>query len=263
MIKNCHVKKRAVCLCIAFGLFVFVVSSLFAQDVDLFNSANGEYKAGHYQEAIELYEQLLKTGHVSTTLFYNLGNAYAKTGELGKAVLNFERARRFRPRDSDIVSNLNYVEGLLDQHIEDKRSAALLGLKRVLELTSTTEAVVVSSFSYGFWIATYLLYLLMRRPRWLKRIVFVLFTVMILSSLILGIKFFILREENAVVIRKSAEVKYGPSNLDKTAFKLSPGILVFVDEDRGAWSRIELRDGAGGWISSDFIERIDKSLPQT
>lgn len=263
MMSRYSIKKRVVCLVAALGFLMLTAASLFAQDVDLFASANSEYKASHYQEAIELYEQLIKTGHAFTPLYYNLGNAYAKTGDLGKAILNFERARRFAPRDSEIVNNLNYVKGLLDQRIEDKRSEALLGLARVLELTSTAEAMTVCSVLYGFWILTYLVYLLLRRPRALKRVVAILFSILILAHLVLGIKFFLLREENAVVVRKGAEVRYGPSDRDKTAFKLSPGILIFVNDDRGAWSRIELRDGTDGWISNDFIERIDRSVTQT
>jgi hypothetical protein len=40
---------------------------------------------------------------------YNVGNAYARAGKPGMAVLNYERAALLAPTDPDIEANLNYV----------------------------------------------------------------------------------------------------------------------------------------------------------
>src|SRR5579859_6698656 len=40
---------------------------------------------------------------------YNLGNAYARAGKPGMAVLNYERAALLAPGDVDIDANLDYV----------------------------------------------------------------------------------------------------------------------------------------------------------
>ena len=47
------------------------------------------YQEGNYARSIELYEQLLAGEQESAVLYYNLGNAYYKTGEMAKAILNF------------------------------------------------------------------------------------------------------------------------------------------------------------------------------
>jgi len=45
----------------------------------------------------------------SAPALYNGGNAYARAGKPGLAILNYERARLLAPNDSDIEANLRYV----------------------------------------------------------------------------------------------------------------------------------------------------------
>lgn len=45
----------------------------------------------------------------SASALYNMGNAYARDGKPGMAVLNYERAGLLAPGDPDIEANLNFV----------------------------------------------------------------------------------------------------------------------------------------------------------
>jgi len=54
------------------------------------NMLNGN---GEYAKAIEKYNQIINTGVENSELYFNLGYAYYKSGELAKAILNFERAK--------------------------------------------------------------------------------------------------------------------------------------------------------------------------
>ena len=67
--------------------------------------ADSAYTQGRYQQAVKAYEQLLKQG-VSADLYYNLGNAYYRTDDITRAVLNYERALLLSPGDADIRFNL-------------------------------------------------------------------------------------------------------------------------------------------------------------
>ncbi len=75
----------------------------------LFHEANQLYQKGAYPEAIAVYRQVLAEGLESGNLYYNLGNAYFKTGHKGWAVLYYEKARRLMPGDSELRANLGYV----------------------------------------------------------------------------------------------------------------------------------------------------------
>ena len=75
-----------------------------------FVAAGMAYKDGRYDAAISLYTEILQGGRVSGPLYYNFGNSYFKKGQLGKAALNYERAKKFIPRDSDLKFNWQYIQ---------------------------------------------------------------------------------------------------------------------------------------------------------
>ena len=79
----------------SFGLTMTSVSTSGAP-VDAegtFAKANADYAAGHFPEAIAGYESLVRGHQWNPALFYDLGNAYFRKGDSGRAILNYERAR--------------------------------------------------------------------------------------------------------------------------------------------------------------------------
>jgi len=86
-----------------------------------FVSAGMAYKDGRYESAIERYRTILDGGRESGALYYNFGNSYFKKGNLGKAVLNYERAKRFIPRDSDLNFNDTYVQSQIVYYSDNGR----------------------------------------------------------------------------------------------------------------------------------------------
>jgi len=77
---------------IAFVFCALSVSSVLAQSDADFPKANQEFAQGHFKEAISGYEALVRAGQWSANVFYDLGNAYFRTGDFGRAILNYERA---------------------------------------------------------------------------------------------------------------------------------------------------------------------------
>ncbi len=78
--------------------------------------ADAEYAKGNYQEAIRQYEAILGE-ELSADLYYNLGNAYFKTDELTKAIVNYERALKLAPSDKDIRFNLQFARARTEDKI--------------------------------------------------------------------------------------------------------------------------------------------------
>ena len=74
---------------------------------DEFAAANRLFDAGDYAASAAAYEALTpKTAHI----YYNLGNAYYRQEQLGRALLNYERARQLAPRDPDILANRQFAQ---------------------------------------------------------------------------------------------------------------------------------------------------------
>src|SRR5689334_20158348 len=93
-----------------------------------FARANADYAAGKYANAIEGYEAVIKSGHWNASVFYDLGNAYFRKNDLGRAILNYERALALDPSQPEARANLQLVRdraralelngGWAEQHLD-------------------------------------------------------------------------------------------------------------------------------------------------
>ena len=98
--------RSTIAVFLATALVVFLATSTFAQgDVD-FAKANQEFAQGHFKEAITGYEGLVRAGQWSANIFYDLGNAYFRTGNFGRAILNYERALALDRHHPEATANL-------------------------------------------------------------------------------------------------------------------------------------------------------------
>ena len=85
---------------------VLMVSSALGDSDTEFANANQEFAQGHFKQAISGYEALVKEGQWSANLFYDLGNAYFRTRDFGRAILNYERALALQPHHPEATANL-------------------------------------------------------------------------------------------------------------------------------------------------------------
>src|SRR6202035_2397538 len=92
---SCHRARRSRSTLIAFATatlaFFLTMSALAQPDAD-FGKANEEFAQRHFKEAISDYEALIHGGQWSANVFYDLGNAYFRAGDFGRAILHYERA---------------------------------------------------------------------------------------------------------------------------------------------------------------------------
>ena len=90
-------------------ILMLLFTIAFAQANEAFDRANAAYRDGRFREAVECYETLLETDGARVAVLQNLGSAYHRLGEDGRAILAFERALLLRPRDPDLQANLKLV----------------------------------------------------------------------------------------------------------------------------------------------------------
>ena len=101
------------------GLFLVNQVQLLAKPSDTMSTANQLYETGQYSQAVQAYQQLVDQGFTDSALFYNLGNAYFKDGDYGRAIANYRRAQLLAPRDADIVTNLELARSRIVDHLEE------------------------------------------------------------------------------------------------------------------------------------------------
>ncbi len=102
-------------------LFIFGLAkagfSLVSID-SLVTTAISQYNEGSYYEAISTYDEILDSGSEAAEIYYNKANAYFKLNDLPSAILNYERARKLKPNDEDILYNLNVANSRIVDNIE-------------------------------------------------------------------------------------------------------------------------------------------------
>ena len=228
----------------------------------LWNAGVAAYTEGDFASALQDWEDVRATGLMSKELYYNLGNAYFKTGEMAQSILWYERALKLDPSDADIRHNLEYARSLTQDRIEEVPEIFFeqWGHAMCYLLPSNTWAVLCLVFLAAA-VAMALLFLLgstagRRRVGFFVGIACLLFA-------FLGWDFAqwqrqeALAQDRAIVMRPVSSVKSSPSaESAKDLFILHEGTRVKILDNVGSYSNIELGDGRQGWIPSADIEVI-------
>jgi hypothetical protein len=92
-----------VCSCTAHAADTGRRERAFVKALELFDSASGP---DDYRAAAKELETIVADGFQNGAVFYNLGNAYYRAGDYGRAILNYRKAKFYRPRDAYLEANL-------------------------------------------------------------------------------------------------------------------------------------------------------------
>ena len=223
--------------------------------------ADSAYVNGNYQEAIKVYESLLKQGE-SAELYYNLGNAYYRTENITRAVLNYERALLLSPGDGDIRFNLQIARSkTIDKIVPESEMFFVTWYRSLVNIMSVDGWGRMALVSLALVIVLFLVYLFSARV-WVQKVGFfgggILLVVFVFSN------FFawqqrqqLLNREGAIVVAPSVTVKSTPAQNGTDLFILHEGTkVVITDGSMKSWREIRLADGKKGWIESKKIELI-------
>jgi len=241
------------CACV---LSVAFAGAVAASPADELRAANQLYDAGKFSDAIAAYE---KVEPKTANLFFNLGNACFREGQIGKAVLNYERARRLSPRDPDILANLKFAQQKLGvDEVNAPPKAWQRFLRSIIDSRTPSEW---SAFELaGIWL-TVLAIGLAIWLRWARTALLVVSAAAFawLAASAAALSYHVIDERTApkaITLAKETEARFAPLPDSTVHFKLGEGTAVSIKEDRGEWLFIERADGQQGWVRRDAVERI-------
>lgn len=219
---------------------------------------NELYAQGDYEGAVKEYHTILATGAVSGNIYFNLGNAYFKQGDLGQAIANYERASWFSPSDRDLVANLEYVRSLAGARSCNAPPwwqlmfpLAQLFPKRVL--------LWLASGLYTLLLALCgIYYLLPYRPAWLFRasVCAALALLLVGASLVEHLRVEEFQWHAVVVAGPGGSIRYGPTNDGTVHFSVVQGDMLKVSDREAGWSQVSRCDGKRGWIETSALEDL-------
>lgn len=224
-----------------------------------FDEGNRLYQEGDFAGAIISYGAVVEGGFESAALHYNLGNAHFRLGEIGRAVLNYERALRLDPGNDDIRANLALVNERLRDRIEPLPRFWLLSVFdwwRGLIPRGVLEVLVAACY---LCLGTSMVLLVLRRPRGWREPLRRFAWAAAVATVLLGATLLV-REtgmgqpEEAVVMGAEARVLSAPSEEGGlTVFTLHEGTKVRIDRRAGDWAEVVLADGKVGWLPLDVL----------
>lgn len=222
-----------------------------------FDRANQAYREGHFKEARQNYETLVQNEPENPSLLYNLANAYYREGNKGMAILYYERALLHAPRNQDIRNNLKFVRGLLEYRMEDKRDWYLKFGETIFEYFREEELTLLALLGYFVFVSG-LVFVIIFRPGlpWGPVRKTLLIFCMAFAGLAAAKKIQVHHFQDAIVLSREAEVRYGPSESDQVAFRLGEGLKIYSVEGRENWSRILVPNGQSGWIKNSDISPV-------
>jgi len=241
---------------IVISVFFICSSALFAQDA--FDAANAAYADGRYEEAAAMYQSLLDE-QPDATLYYNLGNARFKQGELAQAILNYERALRLKPNYKDAQYNLAFAQSRITDNIVEQ-DFFLSSWARTVRNNLSERTWWGTSIGLFICALIALLLFLLGRELWLRKTAFHVAWIALLFSLIAGLNAGSLHQRNtlrneAIITQGVVNVKSSPDRSGTDLFTIHEGTKVTIRETLGEW--VNVRVGSNeGWMKSGYLERI-------
>lgn len=223
----------------------------------IFYKASAFYENAKYEEAIAQYSLLLEQGLESGPLYYNLGNCYLKKGELGRAILSYERAKRIIPRDSDLESNAEYAKSLVRENLRESRRIWYDKIAdRIFKPISINDLTILLSVAYLLFMMIFIASLYLEPLKRSRKILFSIFVlILIIGGFGLYQKIAILDKEAIIIVEKS-EAKFEPFDRSTTHFTLYEGMKVQVLFSKKEWVKIKWTDRKVGWVKASSIEMI-------
>jgi tetratricopeptide repeat protein len=235
----------------ALCLLTLVASSVMAQTDTSFFRANDEYAKGKFQDAIRDYGSLVQAKQWSAPLFYDLGNAYFRTGDLGRSILNYERALALDPQHPESAANLALAR-------EEARSLELQRGRFDVLLRRITPDQVTIVAAVAFWIAVIGLTatLLLRRRSTMSMLATVVALIVTVLSVFLVYQLESTRKTLAIITGPDVQARLATADNAGTVLHLPPGSEVQMLSQRGDWVYASLPNNMRGWIPAASVELV-------
>ncbi|MBW2568985.1 MAG: hypothetical protein JRD93_05695 [Deltaproteobacteria bacterium] len=224
---------------------------------ELFFEANQACKNEQFQEAADKYLVLIENGIENGHIYYNLGNAYFRLGALGKAILSYERARLWLPRDSDLAFNLSYAKDQTQDALTDSQNFSIndvLGLDGVNLYETFFAFAILNVLFFGI-----LCIRLFKKAEWTYYLFIFLAILITISASVFALKWHgVISDDRSVVLAEEVNVLAGPDPEDTVLFKIHEGSVVHYERSEGDWVLLRLSKDKRGWVKSSQMERIIK-----
>jgi tetratricopeptide (TPR) repeat protein len=224
-----------------------------------FAQANRFYEQKDYDSAVRLYTSMVEQGAESADVYYNLGNAYFKKGDVGHAVVNYLRAKRLDPSDEDIRHNLEFarqftrvrmegvelnpISGFIQSLVEPYRLSTLAWVSSIFFILFC--GVLILRYGIGF-----------QGPLVKSGMIAGLVLVLVLAGLTTYKYRTDYLTERVVIVADESPVLNGPTPNADVEFQGAPGLVAEVLTRSGDYYNVLFENKRRGWIRNDLVAEV-------
>jgi tetratricopeptide (TPR) repeat protein len=220
--------------------------------VEEFHEAITLYRAGEFQDAAARFEGIAAEGIRNGGLYYNIGNSFLKAGDLGRAILWYERAQKLIPRDPDLRYNFDHALGLV-KDVPAEKNIDILEIvffwDNYLPPGAVEYAAVFLWFCFSLHAGARVFF---------KKKVFTLAgsILFVLSLMVIATASFNYHDRysqsHAIILADQVPVRSGYSVDSTELFFLHPGTKVRVKRVEQGFLRISFSKDKEGWIEASL-----------
>ena len=249
------------------SIFLLSITSFIAfsqENESIYTKELGDkaYAEARYDDAVSIYEALIAAKGATLPLYYNLGNAYYRTNNPGKAILNYERALQIDADDEDTKANLQFVQSMIvDKIPQDEVPFYKVWGRAFAGIFSKDTWGVIAVVTFITMLIALFLVIFKRNFRTISIIIA---SVCLLFTILANVSAFSLanRETDTpqgVILDEMVVVKSSPESSGTELTKIHEGLKVtIIDDTLDEWVKIEANNGnrVVGWIKKKSMERI-------
>jgi len=232
---------------------VLILSPAFAQADAEFAKANQAYAQGQFKVAISGYESLIRAGQSSANVFYDLGNAYFRTGDFGRAILNYERALALERHHPEATANLQIARD--EAHALEIQPG---WAERYLQFGSVNQYSIAAAIA--FWLGIFAVVgMVFARRRSSRRMLLFVCCLLMLAVALCAI--YTLERGSkgaalAIVTGKDVQARLATADTANSVLALPAGSEIKILSTRGDWIYAALPNNLRGWISAKNAQRV-------
>ena len=239
-------------------------ATTFSDSTVVYNKAMADsaYATADYATAIYIYELLLATEGEAASVYYNLGNAYYKSGDIAHAILNYERALLLDPSNGDTQFNLELARSkAVDKNAVVSELFFVRWFRDFVSILSVDGWAKCGILCFIILILCLTLFIFNKKSK-TKKIIFIFALLSLVCTVLANVIASSQKEkleyrESAIIMEPSVTVRSTPSTSGTELFILHEGKKITIkDDSMKEWKEIEIEDGNIGWLPASAIERI-------
>lgn len=240
-------------------LFISLISFYNSYSTDsLFILANKEYKLENYEEAINLYNQILDSNYISSSVHFNLGNSYFRTKDYVLAKINFEKAYKLNPRNKNIKHNIEITNQFFVDDFDKKEYTPSIIDKTITLVKPGVWGEISLAMILISLIVIILFYVL--KDIELKKYALGLGVFLFIISILLYIpnnlqKKYLLENNFSITSNNNVVAYSSPSKNSTILFNLHEGCKLKIIQEGESFYFVQTPNNLEGWIEkSDLIK---------